>query len=169
MRRTWRTQRNESGYLPPPRPHISPQLSEQITRTASHQPQRTRPRHRIADYADMMSAHRISMTPMIPPNEHGYLPPPRPHISPQLSQQIIQTASLQPQRTRPRHRIADYADTMSAHRISMTPMIPPKADEKYTVATFLLWVFCDKFNQASADTLNNELDSLTSLVCSFPG
>jgi len=48
-------------------------------------------------------------------------------------------------------------------------MIPPKADEKYTVATFLLWVFCDKFNQASADTLNNELDSLTSLVCSFPG
>jgi len=42
-------------------------------------------------------------------------------------------------------------------------------DEKYTVATALLWTFKDKYKQTSADTLNNELDSITKLVCSFPG
>jgi len=42
-------------------------------------------------------------------------------------------------------------------------------DRKYTVATTLLWAFKDKYKQTSADTLNNELDSITKLVCSFPG
>jgi len=42
-------------------------------------------------------------------------------------------------------------------------------NEKYTVATALLWAFKDKYKQTSADTLNNELDSITKLVCSFPG
>jgi len=42
-------------------------------------------------------------------------------------------------------------------------------DEKNTVDTDLLWVFFDKINQTSANSLNNELDSLTSLVCTFPG
>jgi len=42
-------------------------------------------------------------------------------------------------------------------------------DEKYTVATDLLWAFFDSFNQTSVNTLNNELDSLTSSVCTFPG
>ena len=42
-------------------------------------------------------------------------------------------------------------------------------DEKYTVATALLWVFKDKYNKTSADTLNNELESITKLVSSFPG
>jgi len=42
-------------------------------------------------------------------------------------------------------------------------------DEKYTVATTLLWAFKDTYKQTSADTLNNELDSITKLVCSFPG
>ena len=42
-------------------------------------------------------------------------------------------------------------------------------DEKYTVATALLWAFKDKYKQTSADTLNNELDSITKLMCSFPG
>jgi hypothetical protein len=41
-------------------------------------------------------------------------------------------------------------------------------DEKYTVATDLLWAFKDKYKQTSADTLNNELDSITKLVCSLP-
>ena len=38
-------------------------------------------------------------------------------------------------------------------------------DEKYTVATALLWAFKDKYKQTSADTLNN----ITKLVYSFPG
>jgi len=42
-------------------------------------------------------------------------------------------------------------------------------DEKYTVATALLWAFKDKYKQTSADTLNNELESITKLVRSFPG
>jgi len=42
-------------------------------------------------------------------------------------------------------------------------------DEKYTVATALLQAFKDKYKQTSADTLNNELESNTNLVCSFPG
>jgi len=42
-------------------------------------------------------------------------------------------------------------------------------DKKYTVATALLWAFKDKYNKTSADTLNNELESITKLVSSFPG
>jgi len=42
-------------------------------------------------------------------------------------------------------------------------------DEKYTVVTNLLWAFKDKYKQTFADTLNNELDRITKLVCSFPG
>ena len=42
-------------------------------------------------------------------------------------------------------------------------------DEKYTVATDLLWAFKDKYNKTSADTLNNELENITKLVSSFPG
>jgi len=37
------------------------------------------------------------------------------------------------------------------------------------VATDLLWAFKDKYRQTSADTLNNKLDSITKLICSFPG
>ena len=37
------------------------------------------------------------------------------------------------------------------------------------MATDILWAFKDKYNQTSADTLNNELESITKLVCSFPG
>jgi len=42
-------------------------------------------------------------------------------------------------------------------------------DKNYTVATDLLWTFQNKYKLTSADTLNNELDSITKLVCSFPG
>jgi len=42
-------------------------------------------------------------------------------------------------------------------------------DEKYTVATALVWAFKDKYNKTSADTVNNELESITKLVSSFPG
>ena len=42
-------------------------------------------------------------------------------------------------------------------------------DEKYTVATDLLWAFKDKYNKTSADTLNNELENITKIVSSFPG
>jgi len=42
-------------------------------------------------------------------------------------------------------------------------------DENNTVATALLWAFKDKYKQTSADTINNELESITKLVCSFPG
>jgi len=42
-------------------------------------------------------------------------------------------------------------------------------DEKYTVATDLVGEYFDKFNQTSADSLDNELDCLTSLVFVFPG
>jgi len=37
------------------------------------------------------------------------------------------------------------------------------------VATDLLWAFFNKINQTSDNSLNNELDSLTSLVCANPG
>ena len=42
-------------------------------------------------------------------------------------------------------------------------------DEKYTVATALLWAFKDEYKQTSTDILNNELGSITKLVYSFPG
>jgi len=42
-------------------------------------------------------------------------------------------------------------------------------DEKYTIATALLWPFKDKYMQTSVDTLINKLDSTTKLVCFFPG
>ena len=42
-------------------------------------------------------------------------------------------------------------------------------DEKYTVATDLLWAFKDKYNKTSADTLNHELENITKVVSSFPG
>jgi len=40
-------------------------------------------------------------------------------------------------------------------------------DEKYTVSTDLLWAFKDKYKQTSADTVNNELDSITNLYAHF--
>jgi len=42
-------------------------------------------------------------------------------------------------------------------------------DENHKVATALLWAFKDKYKQTSADTLSNEHESITKLVCSFPG
>ena len=49
--------------------------------------------------------------------------------------------------------------------------VPTKGydDEKYTVATDILWAFNDLFNQTSADSLNTELVNIENLITSFPG